>query len=66
LARKIASGIGVTEIALLKQIEDAWMPLASGYLSLDAIAGADGWLAISADSEGFAAGTPVDAYILRD
>jgi molybdopterin molybdotransferase len=66
LARKIASGIGVTEIALLKQIDDAWMPLALGYLSLGAIAGADGWLAISADSEGFAAGTPVDAYMLRD
>jgi molybdopterin molybdotransferase len=66
LARKIASGIGVTEIALLKQVDDAWMPLASGYLSLEAIAGADGWLAIPADSEGFAAGTPVDAYMLRD
>jgi molybdopterin molybdotransferase len=66
LARKIASGVGVAEIALLKQINNAWMPLAAGDLSLDAIAGADGWLAISADSEGFAAGTPVDAHILRD
>jgi molybdopterin molybdotransferase len=66
LARKIASGIGVTEVALLKKIDDSWMLLASGDLSLDAIARADGWLAISADSEGFAAATPVDAYILRD
>jgi molybdopterin biosynthesis enzyme len=66
LARKIASGVGVAEIALVKRIGDAWMPQASGDLSLDTIAGADGWLAISADSEGFAAGTPVDAYMLRD
>jgi molybdopterin molybdotransferase len=66
LARKIASGIGVTEIALLKKIDASWMPLASGELSLDAIARADGWLAISAGSEGFAAATPVDAYMLRD
>jgi molybdopterin molybdotransferase len=66
LARKIASGIGIAEVALLKKIADSWMLLASGDLSLDAIARADGWLAISADSEGFAAATPVDAYILRD
>jgi molybdopterin molybdotransferase len=66
LARKIASGIGVSEIALLKKIDDTWMPLASADLSLDAIARADGWLAVSADSEGFAAATLVDAYIVRD
>jgi molybdopterin molybdotransferase len=66
LARKIASGIGVTEIALLKKIDDSWMPLASGDLSLDAMARADGWLAIPADSEGFAAAAPVDAYMVQD
>ncbi len=42
------------------------MPLAVGDLSLAAIARADAWLVISGGSEGFAAGTPVDAYILRD
>ena len=66
LARKIASGIGLAEIALVRKIDSAWMPLASGNLSLDAIALADGWLTIPADSEGFAAGTPADAYMLRD
>jgi molybdopterin biosynthesis enzyme len=66
LARKIASGIGVTEIALLQKIDDRWVPLASGDLSLDIIARADAWLAIPADSEGFAAATIVDAYIMRD
>jgi molybdopterin biosynthesis enzyme len=66
LARKIASGVGLAEIVLLKKIDHAWMPLASGVLSLDAIAGADAWLAVPAGSEGFAAGTPVDAYMSRD
>lgn len=65
LARKIASGVGITEIVLLKQMDDAWMPLAIGDLSLDAIARADAWLAIPGGSEGYAAGTPVDAYMLR-
>jgi molybdopterin biosynthesis enzyme len=65
LARKIASGVGITEIVLLKQMDDAWMPLAIGDLSLDAIARADAWLAIPGGSEGYAARTPVDAYMLR-
>jgi molybdopterin biosynthesis enzyme len=64
LQRKIASSVGITEIVLLEQIEGRWMPLAVGDLSLDAIARADAWLAVS--GEGFAAGTPVDAYMLRD
>jgi molybdopterin molybdotransferase len=42
------------------------MPLAVGEMSLDAIARADAWLAVPGASEGFAAGTPVDAYMLRD
>ncbi len=66
LARKIASSVGIAEIVLLEQIEDAWMPLAVGDMSLQTIARADGWLAVPAASEGFAAGTPVDAYMLRD
>lgn len=66
LARKIASHVGLCEIAMLKQIDGAWTPLASGDLSLDAIVRADAWLAVPADSEGFAAGTSVDGYIIRD
>jgi molybdopterin biosynthesis enzyme len=66
LARKIASGVGIAEIVLLKNIDDAWMPLAVGDLSLEAIAGADAWLAVPGGSEGYAAGTPVNAYMLRD
>ena len=66
LARKIASSVGITELVLLERIEGCWMPLAIGDLSLHAIARADAWLAVAGGVEGFAAGTPVDAYMLRD
>jgi molybdopterin molybdotransferase len=66
LARKIASSVGVAEIVLLESRDGAWLPLAVGDLALEAIARADAWLAVPGGSEGFAAGTPVDAYMLRD
>jgi molybdopterin molybdotransferase len=66
LARKIASGVGIAEIVLLKEADAAWMPLATGDLSPETIARADAWLAVPGGSEGYAAGTPVDAYMLRD
>jgi molybdopterin biosynthesis enzyme len=66
LARKIASSGGIAEIVLLKEADDVWMPLATGELSLETIARADAWLAVPGASEGYAAGTPVDAYMLRD
>jgi molybdopterin biosynthesis enzyme len=66
LARKIASAVGIAEIVLLKNTADIWMPLATGDLALKTIARADAWLVMPGGSEGVAAGTPVDAYILRD
>jgi molybdopterin biosynthesis enzyme len=66
LARKIASSVGIAEIVLLEKADDAWVPLATGELSLETIARADAWLAVPGASEGYAAGTPVDAYMLRD
>jgi molybdopterin biosynthesis enzyme len=66
LARKIASTVGIAEIVLLEKIEDVWTPLAVGDLSLEAIARADAWLVVSGGAEGFAAGTPAGAYMLRD
>ena len=66
LARKIASGVGIAEIVLLRQIDAAWMPIAVGDLSLQSIASADAWLAVPGGSEGYAAGTPVSGYMLRD
>jgi molybdopterin molybdotransferase len=65
LARKISSSVGIADIALLTEIDGAWMPLAIGDLSLDHVMRADAWLAVPGSSEGFAAGTPVDAYVLR-
>jgi molybdopterin molybdotransferase len=66
LARKIASSVGITEIVLLERKQGAWITLAVGELSLDAIARAEAWLVVSGAAEGFAAGTPVDAYMLRE
>jgi molybdopterin molybdotransferase len=66
LRRKIASTVGLAEIALLEQTDQGWMPLSVGDLSYAAIARADGWLLVNGASEGFAAGTPVGAYMLRD
>jgi molybdopterin biosynthesis enzyme len=64
LARKIASAVGIAEIVLLARKQGVWITLAVGELSLDAIARADAWLAVPGDAEGFAAGMPVDAYIM--
>jgi len=66
LLRKIASGVGIAEIVLLNRDQDGWLPVAVGELSLQAVAGADAWLAVPGGSEGFAAGAVVDAYMLRD
>ena len=66
LARKIASSVGVAEIALLAEEHKTWMPLAVGEWPLHTIARADAWLLIPASHEGFAAGEPVDAYLMRE
>jgi molybdopterin biosynthesis enzyme len=66
LARKIASSVGIAEIVLLEKDAGTWMPLAVGELSLETIARADAYLAVADGSEGFAAGTPVDAYMMWD
>ena len=66
LARKIASSVGIAEIVLLERKQGVWITLAAGELSLDAIARAEAWLAVPGGSEGFAAGAPVDAYMLRE
>jgi molybdopterin molybdotransferase len=66
LARKIASGVGIAEIVLVERKQDLWSPLAVGELSLEAIVCAEAWLMVPGGSEGFAAGSPVDAYMLRD
>jgi molybdopterin biosynthesis enzyme len=66
LARKVASTVGLAEVVLLERKDNAWVALATGHLSLEAIARAEAWLVVPGGSEGFAAGTPVDAYMLRE
>ncbi|WBL80236.1 molybdopterin-binding protein [Bradyrhizobium xenonodulans] len=66
LARKVASGVGIAEIALLAEEHKTWMLLAVGEWPLQAIARADAWLLIPASHEGFAAGEPVDAYLMQE
>lgn len=66
LARKIASSVGLAEIVLLERQDEEWMPLATGDLPLETVARADAWLLVSGGSEGYAAGTPVSAYLLRE
>jgi molybdopterin biosynthesis enzyme len=66
LARKIASGVGIAEVVLLERKAGAWVTLAVGELSLDAIARAEAWLTVPGGAEGFAAGSGVDGYMLRE
>jgi molybdopterin molybdotransferase len=66
LARKIASAIGFAELVVLKAVDGNWLPLAAGDLPLAQVSGADAWLIVPGDSEGYAAGTPVGARPLRE
>jgi molybdopterin biosynthesis enzyme len=59
LKRKVASTIGLTELVPVGCAGGVAEPLASGYLSLQSLARSDGWIVVPAESEGFAAGTPV-------
>jgi molybdopterin molybdotransferase len=59
LKRKVTSTIGMTELIPVSCAGGMAEPLASGYLSLTALAHSDGWIAVPADSEGFPAGAQV-------
>jgi molybdopterin molybdotransferase len=59
LKRKVTSNIGLTELIPVSCAGGVAEPLASGYLSLQSLARSDGWIVVPAESEGFAAGTPV-------
>jgi molybdopterin biosynthesis enzyme len=61
LARKIASTVGLAEIVMLARHDAGWMPLAIGDIPLEQLARADAWLCVPDDSEGYAAGTLIDA-----
>src|SRR5580692_662324 len=59
LKRKVTSTIGLTELVPVNCAGGVAEPLGSGYLSLESLARSDGWIVVPAESEGFAAGTPV-------
>jgi molybdopterin biosynthesis enzyme len=59
LRRKVISTIGMTEVIPVSCSDGMAEPLGSGYLSLTALARSDGWMLVSAASEGFAAGSEV-------
>ena len=59
LARKIASSVGIAEVIPLRRDADKAEPLASGFLPLQALVRADGWLLVPAESEGYPAGATI-------
>ena len=59
LARKISSPLGLAEVIPVRRRLGRVEPLASGYLSMQALARAEGWVLVPADSEGYPAGARV-------
>lgn len=66
LLRKVASSVGIAEIVLLAERDGGWLPLAVGDLPLAAVAQAGARMMVPGGSEGYAAGTPVNAYVWRE
>ena len=59
LARKIASPLGLAEVVAVRRRLGKVEPVAQGYLSMQALARAEGWILVPADSEGYAPGARV-------
>jgi molybdopterin molybdotransferase len=59
LSRKITSTLGFAEFIPLRRDGDSVTPLGAGYLPMQALARADGWLLVPPDSEGYPAGASV-------
>src|SRR4029079_9624914 len=64
LSRKIPSAVGLAELVLVRHDGKQAEPLASKHLPLSALAEANGWLLVPADSEGFPLGAQVAIYSL--
>jgi len=62
LERKIASTIGLTEFVPVTRSSRSAEPLASRYLPLSALARADGYVLVPAESEGYSAGSAVRVW----
>jgi molybdopterin biosynthesis enzyme len=59
LARKVASTLGLAELVPVRIRDGAVEPIGSGYVPLSALAEADGWILVPADSEGYPPGAEV-------
>jgi len=59
LARKVTSTVGLAEVVPVRRSGGQAEPLASKYLPLSSLARSDGWILVSADSEGYSSGSPV-------
>jgi molybdopterin molybdotransferase len=59
LARKIASPLGLAEVVPVRRRLSKVEPLASGYLPIQTLLRAEGWILVPADSEGHPAGARV-------
>lgn len=64
LTRKVTSTVGMAEVVPVRCRAGKAEPLASGYLSASALAGADGWILVAPESEGHAAGATVSVRSL--
>lgn len=62
LARKIVSTIGLAEVIPVGYGQDGAEPLASGYLSVQALSRAAGWVFVPPESEGFPQGATVELH----
>jgi molybdopterin molybdotransferase len=65
LTRKLASQVGFSDIALLRETVEGYEPLAVGEVTLSALLAADAVAVVDPDSEGAAAGAPLRATPLR-
>jgi molybdopterin molybdotransferase len=59
LSRKVTSSLGLAEVVPVRRDAEGFAPLASGYLPLQSLIAAHGWILVPADSEGYPAGANV-------
>jgi molybdopterin biosynthesis enzyme len=59
LARKVTSSLGLAEVIPVRRRLGRVEPVASGYLSMQALARSEGFILVPADSEGYAEGARV-------
>jgi len=59
LARKIASPLGLVEMVPVRVRAGSAEPIGSGYVPLSALAQANGWVSVPAESEGYPPGAEV-------